>query len=120
MGADERDIFEFFTPVAGKVRDVQVIRDARTGRSKGVGYVEMATHEGMAKALGLSGRTMKGSAIRVQPTNTYTGGGSGGGTHASSGLSYRRVGKRRCRLVICQMPKTIFCCQWDACKLNVV
>lgn len=29
--ADERDVYEFFSKNAGKVRDVQIIRDARTG-----------------------------------------------------------------------------------------
>lgn len=31
---DERDIFEFFSQ-CGKVRDVQLIRDAKTSKSKG-------------------------------------------------------------------------------------
>mmetsp|Transcript_42729 Transcript_42729/g.107456 ORF Transcript_42729/g.107456 Transcript_42729/m.107456 type:complete len:177 (-) Transcript_42729:24-554(-) len=68
--ADERDIFEFFVGAAGKVRDVQIIRDARTGRSKGVAYVEFQSHEGTTKALGMSGQTMKGAAIRVQPSQS--------------------------------------------------
>lgn len=32
--ADERDVFEFFSGRAGVVKDVQIIRDARTGKSK--------------------------------------------------------------------------------------
>ncbi|CAK0843353.1 unnamed protein product, partial [Prorocentrum cordatum] len=43
--SDERDIYEFFSTGAGTVRDVQIIRDARTGRSRGVAYVEMSTGE---------------------------------------------------------------------------
>lgn len=68
--ADERDIFEFFVGSAGKVRDVQIIRDARTGRSKGVAYVEFQSHEGTTRALGMSGQMMKGAAIRVQPSQS--------------------------------------------------
>merc|ERR1712066_615531 len=89
--ADERDIFEFFTPIAGKVRDVQVIRDARTGRSKGVSYVEFASHESMAKALGMNGRNLKGHGVRVSTTHSLGGGGAGGGTHASSGVAYKTI-----------------------------
>merc|ERR1711974_374770 len=68
--ADERDIFEFFVGAAGKVRDVQIIRDSRTGRSKGVAYVEFQSHEGTVKAMGMSGQMMKGSTIRVQASHS--------------------------------------------------
>eukprot|EP00930_Biecheleria_cincta_P097830 TRINITY_DN89518_c0_g1_i1.p1 TRINITY_DN89518_c0_g1~~TRINITY_DN89518_c0_g1_i1.p1 ORF type:complete len:164 (-),score=33.36 TRINITY_DN89518_c0_g1_i1:159-650(-) len=64
--ADERDVFEFFSGRAGTVRDVQIIRDARTGRSKGVAYVEFGTSEGTVKALGMSGQTVKGAKVIVQ------------------------------------------------------
>lgn len=82
LRSDERDIYEFFLGRAGTVRDVQIIRDARTGRSKGVAYVELATNESMVKALHLSGQNLQGSAIRVQATQQYT---DGRGTHASGG-----------------------------------
>lgn len=66
--ADERDVYEFFSTNAGKVRDVQIIRDARTGRSKGLGYIEFYLQEATLKALALSGQAIKGQAIRVQPS----------------------------------------------------
>eukprot|EP00418_Pyrodinium_bahamense_P035820 CAMPEP_0179133772 /NCGR_PEP_ID=MMETSP0796-20121207/63626_1 /TAXON_ID=73915 /ORGANISM="Pyrodinium bahamense, Strain pbaha01" /LENGTH=477 /DNA_ID=CAMNT_0020832741 /DNA_START=55 /DNA_END=1488 /DNA_ORIENTATION=- len=66
--ADERDVYEFFSTNAGKVRDVQIIRDARTGRSKGLSYVEFYLQEATLKALALSGQAVKGQAIRVQPS----------------------------------------------------
>jgi RNA-binding protein 39 len=66
--ADERDVYEFFSGNAGKVRDVQIIRDARTGRSKGVAYVEFYLQEATLKALALSGQPLKGQAIRIQPS----------------------------------------------------
>eukprot|EP00434_Breviolum_minutum_P032656 symbB.v1.2.028881.t1/scaffold3105.1/size63465/1 len=65
--ADERDVYEFFSKNAGKVRDVQIIRDARTGRSKGLAYVEFYLQEATLKALALSGQPIKGQAVRVQP-----------------------------------------------------
>eukprot|EP00435_Cladocopium_sp_Y103_P011396 s3132_g3.t1 len=66
--ADERDVYEFFSKNAGKVRDVQIIRDARTGRSKGLAYVEFYLQEATLKALALSGQPIKGQAVRVQPS----------------------------------------------------
>ena len=64
--AGDRDVYEFFSKEAGKVRDVSVIRDSRTGKSKGVAYVEFYLQESVIKALGCNGRTIKGFAIRVQ------------------------------------------------------
>jgi len=66
--ADERDVYEFFSTNAGKVRDVQIIRDARTGRSKGLAYIEFYLQEATLKALALSGQAIKGQAVRVQPS----------------------------------------------------
>mmetsp|Transcript_89234 Transcript_89234/g.257320 ORF Transcript_89234/g.257320 Transcript_89234/m.257320 type:complete len:149 (-) Transcript_89234:121-567(-) len=84
--ADERDIFEFFVGAAGKVRDVQIIRDARTGRSKGVAYVEFQSHEGTVRAMGMSGQSMKGAAIRVQPAQS-----DGGRTTYASQSTFRAL-----------------------------
>jgi len=47
---------------------VQIIRDARTGRSKGLAYIEFYLQESTLKALALSGQAIKGQAIRVQPS----------------------------------------------------
>eukprot|EP00930_Biecheleria_cincta_P100910 TRINITY_DN92539_c0_g1_i1.p1 TRINITY_DN92539_c0_g1~~TRINITY_DN92539_c0_g1_i1.p1 ORF type:complete len:434 (+),score=102.68 TRINITY_DN92539_c0_g1_i1:92-1393(+) len=66
--ADERDVYEFFSKNSGKVRDVQIIRDARTGRSKGLAYIEFYLQEATLKALALSGQPIKGQAVRVQPS----------------------------------------------------
>jgi RNA-binding protein 39 len=68
--ADERDVYEFFSTNAGKVRDVQIIRDARTGRSKGLAYIEFYLQEATLKALALSGQAVKGQAVRVQPSQS--------------------------------------------------
>ena len=64
--AGDRDVYEFFSKEAGKVRDVSVIRDSRTGKSKGVAYVEFYLQESVIKALGCNGRAIKGFPIRVQ------------------------------------------------------
>ncbi|CEM05200.1 unnamed protein product [Vitrella brassicaformis CCMP3155] len=66
LKADERDVYEFMSEHAGKVKDIQVIRDQRSGKSKGVAYVELYTQEALIKALSLSGSPIKGVPIKVQ------------------------------------------------------
>ncbi|GIX62116.1 DNA topoisomerase family protein [Babesia caballi] len=66
LNADERQIYEAFSDNAGKVRDVQCVRDARSGRSKGVAYVEFYTQESVIKALAMNGFELHGQRIRVQ------------------------------------------------------
>ncbi|XP_074647022.1 RNA-binding protein 39-like isoform X2 [Tubulanus polymorphus] len=60
-----RDIEAFFSSV-GKVRDVRIITDNKTRRSKGIAYVEFAECESVALALGLNGQPLKGKPITVQ------------------------------------------------------
>mmetsp|Transcript_6802 Transcript_6802/g.14697 ORF Transcript_6802/g.14697 Transcript_6802/m.14697 type:complete len:178 (-) Transcript_6802:48-581(-) len=79
--ADERDVFEFFSGRAGVVKDVQIIRDARTGKSKGVCFVEFSTAEGMVKSLSMTGQTIKGARVTIQQSQVA----EGRGTHASRG-----------------------------------
>lgn len=67
--ADEYDVYRFFsTAGVGKVRDVKVIRDTRTGKSKGVAYVEFYTPDSVLKSMTLSGQMINGQAISVQPS----------------------------------------------------
>ncbi|ORY02822.1 RNA-binding domain-containing protein, partial [Basidiobolus meristosporus CBS 931.73] len=49
----------------GEIVDVRVITDRATGKSKGFGYVEFATHEGAKNALEISGKEIDGRGIRV-------------------------------------------------------
>ncbi len=62
----DMEVYEFFSKEAGKVRDVHVIRDQRTGKSKGVAYIEFYLQESVIKALGCNGRTLHGALIRVK------------------------------------------------------
>jgi RNA-binding protein 39 len=64
--AGEREVYEFFSREAGKVRDIQIIRDTRTGKSKGVAYVEFYLQDAVMKALACNGRPIMGYPIRVQ------------------------------------------------------
>ncbi|UKJ88677.1 RNA splicing factor [Theileria orientalis] len=66
LSVDERDIYELFSEHAGKVRDIQMVRDSRSGRSKGIAYVEFYTQESVIKALSMNGMSLKGQGIRVQ------------------------------------------------------
>ncbi|CDJ47729.1 splicing factor protein, putative [Eimeria brunetti] len=66
LKADERHIYEFFSANAGKIRDIQQIRDQRSGVSKGVAYVEFYTQEAVIKAMALNGISFKGQPLRVQ------------------------------------------------------
>lgn len=66
LKADERHIYEFFSANAGKIRDIQQIRDQRSGVSKGVAYVEFYTQEAVIKAMALNGIAFKGQPLRVQ------------------------------------------------------
>ena len=50
----------------GKVRDVQIVRDQRSGRSKGVGYVEFYSPESVLMAMTLTGTKLMGQEIVVQ------------------------------------------------------
>ena len=48
--ATENDIRDLFSEV-GEIDDVAIISDRDTGRSKGFGFVEMATEEGAQEAI---------------------------------------------------------------------
>ncbi|XP_075733347.1 RNA-binding protein 39-like protein Caper isoform X1 [Rhipicephalus microplus] len=62
-----RDLEEFFSSV-GKVRDVRLIMDNKTRRSKGIAYVEFQDVESVPLAMGLNGQKLFGIPIVVQPT----------------------------------------------------
>jgi len=63
--ADDFEIFEFFSQ-AGKVRDIRLIRDQRSGKSKGVGYVEFYDPQAVMNGLALNGIAFKGQPLLVQ------------------------------------------------------
>ncbi len=61
---DDVEIFEFFSN-AGRVDDVQLIKDTRTQKSKGLCYVEMSTLAEAHKAAMLHGQQLGGYPINV-------------------------------------------------------
>ncbi|XP_068639259.1 uncharacterized protein [Aristolochia californica] len=67
LKADERDVYEFFSR-AGKVRDVRLIMDRNSRRSKGVGYIEFYDVMSVPMAIALSGQLLLGQPVMVKPS----------------------------------------------------
>src|SRR5260370_32578358 len=75
----DQDLQDAFSE-AGKVESSQVIMDRATNRSRGFGFVEMATDEAADAAIKrLNGRDIKGRPIRVNEAQARSGGGGAGG-----------------------------------------
>ncbi len=74
---DLKQAFETF----GEVESVKIIKDKYTNRSKGFGFVEMASKaEGQSAIDGLNGKELKGRALNVNEARprTESRGGRGG------------------------------------------
>ncbi|CAM8912408.1 unnamed protein product [Rhodiola kirilowii] len=67
LKATERDVYEFFSK-AGKVRDVRLIMDRNSRRSKGVGYIEFYDVMSVPMAIALSGQLLMGQPVMVKPS----------------------------------------------------
>ncbi|XP_034903264.1 uncharacterized protein [Populus alba] len=67
LKADERDVYDFFSR-AGKVRDVRLIMDRNSRRSKGVGYIEFYDSMSVPMAIALSGQLLLGQPVMVKPS----------------------------------------------------
>jgi len=86
----EEDLKQAFDAF-GKVESVNIIKDKYTNRSKGFGFVEMASKaEGQSAIDGLNGKEIKGKAVNVNEARPRTesqgrGGGYGGGRKGQGG-----------------------------------
>jgi cold-inducible RNA-binding protein len=73
----------------GEVKSAEVVSDRETGRSRGFGFVEMATDEGGQKAIdALNGTEVDGRAITVNEARERAprpGGGGGRGPRSGGG-----------------------------------
>ncbi|XP_072972113.1 uncharacterized protein [Typha angustifolia] len=67
LKATERDVYEFFSR-AGKVRDVRLIMDRNSRKSKGVGYIEFYDVMSVPQAIALSGQLLLGQPVMVKPS----------------------------------------------------
>ncbi|MFM8283058.1 MAG: RNA recognition motif domain-containing protein [Planctomycetaceae bacterium] len=101
------DLEAIFSP-HGAVRSAEVISDRETGRSRGFGFVEMETDEGLQAAItALNGHEINGRPLTVNEARERTprpgggggrpgggggrgyGGGGGGGYGGGGGGGYR-------------------------------
>ncbi|KAL4579630.1 hypothetical protein LXL04_015784 [Taraxacum kok-saghyz] len=67
LKATEWDVYEFFSK-AGKVRDVRLIMDRNSRRSKGVGYIEFYDAMSVPMAIALCGQLLLGQPVMVKPS----------------------------------------------------
>ncbi len=89
--ATEASLRELFAPL-GEVTSVSIITDRDSGRSKGFGFVEMATEAAAQQAIAqINGKNMDERAITVAEARPQTdrggfgGGGFGGGGRGGFG-----------------------------------
>lgn len=82
-----RSAFESF----GEVREVRVITDRETGRSRGFGFVTFSEEDAASKAINemngkeLDGRTIKVNIAEERQRSNNRGGGGGGGYRGGNG-----------------------------------
>jgi RNA recognition motif-containing protein len=70
----------------GSVESASVVTDRDTGRSRGFGFVEMATNEDAEAAISkLNGTSLDGRAIQVEKAKSPGAGGGGGGGRGGFG-----------------------------------
>jgi len=83
--ATEATLRELFAPL-GEVTSVSIITDRDSGRSKGFGFVEMATEAAAQQAISqLSGKTMDDRAITVAEARPQADRGGSGGSRGGYG-----------------------------------
>ncbi len=97
FNATETDLMDLFGQ-AGQVKDVALIQDRVTGKSRGFAFVTMTTDEEAATAISqLNGKSIEGRSISVNEARPreerpsggggggYRGGGGGGGGYSGGG-----------------------------------
>jgi RNA recognition motif-containing protein len=96
--ATEEELKDLFSEIA-EVESVKIIQDLQTGRSRGFGFIEMASDEGATKAIAdLNGSSFMGKNIVVNEARPQRprekkgfgrgGGGYGRGGHGRGGNSF--------------------------------
>ena len=76
----EQELRDLFAGTGGAVKSVRIITDFETRRSKGYGFVEMATAEEAEKAIqALNGHSLDSRSLVVSEARPREGGSSRGG-----------------------------------------
>lgn len=84
----ESELNELFSQY-GDVKDVAVILDRETGRSRGFGFVEMSDDNAAREAMSaLDGKDFGGRTLRVNESRPREGAGGGGGRGRGGGRGY--------------------------------
>jgi cold-inducible RNA-binding protein len=89
------DELQQFFSAAGTVESANVVEDRDTGRSRGFGFVEMASQaEGEAAIAQLNGKELNGRELKVNEARPREnrGGGGGGGYGGGGGRGGNRGG----------------------------
>lgn len=93
FSASTEELTQLFNQVAG-VENVAIATDRDTGRSRGFGFVEMATSEAAAEAVRkFNGTTLGGRTITVEMAKPPAPRGSGGGFRSGGGGGQRSGGR---------------------------
>jgi RNA recognition motif-containing protein len=83
---DDAALGAFFSADGRQVASAKVMTDRETGRSRGFGFVEMATPEDAQKAIeALNGKELDGRALTVNEAREQAPRGGGGGFGAGRG-----------------------------------
>jgi RNA recognition motif-containing protein len=87
--ATKEDLRDFFSRRGGSVRDVQIVMDRATNRSKGCAYVEFEKANSVLSAIQASGDTVAGGPIMVRAVEdpASTSGATAGSSSTSSALA---------------------------------
>jgi RNA recognition motif-containing protein len=98
-GSTEEQLRTLFSQ-AGEVKDVAIITDRETNRSRGFGFVEMVTDEGAKEAIKrFNGYSLDNRQLTVNEARPREeragGGGGGGGMRGGGGGGDRRGGDDR-------------------------
>ena len=90
FNTSNQDLSELFAQI-GTVETATVVEDRETGRSRGFGFVEMASKEEGEKAIAeLNGKDVDGRELKVHEAKPrenrgFGGGGGGGGNRGGGG-----------------------------------
>jgi RNA recognition motif-containing protein len=83
--ATDAQLTEMFA-VHGEVIEARIITDRETGRSRGFGFVTMASNDAAQNAIrALNGNSLEGRALVVNEAREQQGGGGGGGFRRAGG-----------------------------------
>jgi cold-inducible RNA-binding protein len=97
FNTSEDELRQMFEPF-GQVDRISIMTDRDTGRSRGFGFVEMASNEDGEKAItALNGSQVGGRTLNVneaRPKTEHGGGGGGGGGRDRGGRGGDRGGDR--------------------------